>query len=165
MTDICEGSLVFSFSTACHAIKYDEWPFYQKRFQQISEKTKAVDILCVTNAAAWMIEVKDYREHDRSKHGTMEDEVAQKVRDTLAGLDAANANGNECERDIASKALNKRRWRVVLHLEQPNSLLFNVANIQIGLQKRLEAVDCRVMVVDATYNKDMPWTVLELVRN
>ena len=159
MTDIRERSLVFSFSAACNALKYDDWPFYQKRFQRIS-KTKAVDILCVTNDAAWMIEVKDYREHDRSKCGTIEDEVAQKVRDTMAGLGAANANGDAGERDIASEALSRRRWRVVLHLERPDGLLFNTSSIQIRLQKRLEAVDCRAMVVDTTGNSgNVPWTV------
>lgn len=159
MTDICEGSLVFSFSTACDALKYDDWPFYRKRFQQIFN-TKAVDILCATSDAAWLIEVKDYRGHNRDKCGRIEDEVAQKVRDTLAGLAAANANGDEGGRNIASEALNKRRWRVVLHLEQTDSLILNPSNIQIMLRQRLGAVDGKAVVTDAGYiSPQMPWTV------
>ena len=43
-----------------------------------------------------------------------------KVRDTLAGLVAAQVNANEqIERDFAKEALKKKRIRVVLHLEQP----------------------------------------------
>lgn len=159
MTDICEGSFIFSFNSVCDAIKYDAWPFYRKRLMRICN-TKAVDILCITNDVAWLIEVKDYRIHNRNKCGKIEDEMAQKVRDTLAGLAAANATGNVDERNLASKALDKRRWRVVLHLEQASNLLYNISNTQIRLQRQLGAVDSRVVVIDSKRtSRQMPWTV------
>ena len=49
------------------------------------------------------------------------DELALKVRDTLAGLVAAAANAeDEREKKFAQDALRlELRWRVALHLEQP----------------------------------------------
>lgn len=159
MTKICEGSLVFSFVGVCDTLKYDEWSFYRKRLQRIYN-TKAVDILCITNDTAWLIEVKDYRAHNRKKHGSVEDEVAQKVRDTLAGLAAANANGDAGEQKIAYKALSKRRWRVVLHIEQASNLMSNISTTQIKLQQQLGAVDTSVLVTNTQYViPQIPWKV------
>ena len=159
MTNIHEGSLIFSFSDVCDVLKYDNWSFYRERFQRI-QNTKAVDILCVTNEAAWLIEIKDYGNHDRNKSGRIEDEVAQKVRDTLAGLAAADANGNNMEQQIAGKALNKHRWRVVLHVEPADNLVCNISNIQINLQKLLQAIDGRPLVTNTKYAfENTPWTV------
>ena len=119
MTEIEEGDLKFSFPDQCEAGKYDEWSFYRNQFQSVADGSKAVDILCLSHDAAWLIEIKDYRQHPRPKLAKIGDKVAGKVRDTLAGLAAASANAN-CgdERALARQALQRRRWRVALHLEQ-----------------------------------------------
>lgn len=117
-------------------------------------------MLCVTNDAAWLIEVKDYRRHSREKGGTIEDEAAKKVRDTLACLAAASANGSIDERDLASKALDRHQWRVVLHIEQADDLAYNISNVQIRLQKKLRAVDNEAIVTNSKYTRpQLPWTV------
>ena len=116
---IIEGQLTFSF-TEPNATKYDEWSFYRNQFNAVCGGTKAVDLLYLEQQNFWLIEIKDYRQHTRTKTIDLADEIALKVRDTLAGLVAAQVNANEqIERDFAKEALKKKRIRVVLHLEQP----------------------------------------------
>ena len=116
MTEISEGDLTFTFPDDCEARKYDEWSFYRNQFKYVAGGSKAVDILCVSGDAAWLIEIKDYRQHQRLKRSDIDDELASKVRDTLAGLAAASSNANSRdEQTLARRALRTRRWRVALH--------------------------------------------------
>jgi len=169
VTEISEGDLTFTFPDDCEAGKYDEWSFYRNQFQSVAGGSKAVDILCVSGDAAWLIEVKDYRQHPKLKRGHVDDELASKVRDTLAGLAAASSNANRRdERTLARRALQTRRWRVALHLEQPNtrSLLrprpFDVASVlsRIRNSRKLKAVDAHPVILNREANRrDIPWTV------
>ena len=168
MTKIEEGDLRFSFPERCEAGRYDEWAFYRNQFQSVAGGSKAVDILCVADDAAWLIEVKDYRQHPRTKPSDLGDELAGKVRDTLAGLAAASANADcQEERTLAKRALERRRWRVVLHLEQPRvgppvfPKAVNPASVLAKmLGRKLKAVDPHPMVLDReTRRSDIPWTV------
>ena len=168
MTVIEEGNLEFSFPNGCDASKYDEWSFYRSQFQHVAGGSKAVDMLCIAGDSAWLIEVKDYRRHPRTKLLDLVDEVAGKVRDTLAGLAAASANANsDAERKFARRALAKRRWRVALHLEQPNvtSRLrprpVNVADMKLKLRSRgLKAVAPHPMVTSKGHSRPgVPWAV------
>lgn len=168
MTKIEEGDLRFSFPDLCEAGKYDEWAFYRNQFQSVAGCSKAVDILCVADDAAWLIEVKDYRQHPRTKPSDLGDELARKVRDTLAGLAAASANANcQEERTLAKRALRSRRWRVALHLEQPRVRSrfrpINPASVLTQMRRcrrKLKAVDPHPMVLHReTRRPDIPWTV------
>ena len=95
-TSIAEGALTFTFAADAEASKYDDWSFYRNQFQQgCFTDNKAVDLLCELNRSAWLIEVKDYRAHARTKAVDLADEVAIKVRDTLAGLVAARVGAND----------------------------------------------------------------------
>ena len=171
MTVIDEGNLRFSFSNQFDACKYDDWSFYRNQFQSIASGSKAVDILCLDANAAWLIEVKDYRQHKGTKAINLSDEVARKVRDTLAGLAAASANANDAdEKRLARKALKKHRWRVVLHLEQPivTSRLrpqpYDRASIIQKLRsKLLKAIDAHPVVLERNSSRqDIPWNVQSL---
>lgn len=169
MIEIKEENLTFSFTEQCEAAKYDEWEFYKKRFQSIKEGTKAVDIVCLVPGTAWLIEVKDYRKHERTKPSDLVDEIAEKVRDTLSGLAAASANAeNGDEQEVAKRALRRRHWRVVLHLEQmipTTSALWlsgaiNAANVLQKLRGRLKAVDAEAVVLNLqTSGGRVPWNV------
>ena len=169
MTNITEGDLTFSFPDCCQASKYDDWSFYRKQFQAVAGGSKAVDILCVEGDASWLIEIKDYRQHNRTKSSGIADELAIKVRDTLAGLAAAAKMANEADqRELARKALATGRWRVVLHLEQPAkpSKLWrtpiNPATVIQNLRpKKLKAVDAHPVICDRSTipNYNIPWTV------
>ncbi len=166
MTEIQEGQLRFVFPDHCEAAKYDAWEFYRKSFQSIASGTKAVDIICISQDTSWLIEVKDYRHHPRTKPIDLDDEIARKVRDTLSGLAAASANAQDSgERVLATRALTKQRWRVALHIEQqPGSKLrpqpINRADVLQKLRRRLKAIDAQPLVVDGPkFGSDEPWIV------
>ena len=67
MTTLSEGSLKFRFPDNCLASKYDCWAFYRKQFQSVAKGSKAVDIVCVEKDVCWLVEIKDYRKHPRSR--------------------------------------------------------------------------------------------------
>ena len=169
MKKIREGDLTFSFQDPCEASKYDNWSFYRKQFQSVAGGSKAVDVLCLVDDAAWLLEIKDYRKHQRENPIPLGKEVALKVRDTLSGLAAACANANDDdEQKLARRALSTRRWRVALHLEQPDVAsplrpggAFDLASVKSKLRKELKAIDAYPMVVDQRRypDDDIPWTV------
>lgn len=168
MNAIMEGALTFSFPAGCQASKYDDWSFYRNQFQPVANGSKAIDILCVEGDDSWLIEVKDYRQHPRTKAIDIADELAIKVRDTLAGLASAARKANEShERRDARESMRNRRWRVVLHLEQSTSSRrlwpkpINTAVLLSKLRtKKLKAVDAHPVICDR-YNLPhcIPWTV------
>ncbi|MCY3876943.1 MAG: hypothetical protein OXF88_21970 [Rhodobacteraceae bacterium] len=169
MTTIMEGPLAFGFPAGCLASKYDDWAFYRNQFQLIAGGCKGIDILCVEDEVSWLIEVKDYRHHRRTKTIDIADELAIKVRDTLAGLATAAKVANDVDEcRLARQSLaKKRRWRVVLHLEQPaipsklRPKAINTANLLLKLRTRkLKAVDAHPIVCDrANLHSRIPWTV------
>ena len=167
MMEIEEGDLTFSFPDRCEAGEYDDWSFYHNQFQSMAGGSKAVDILCLADGVAWLVEIKDYRVHPRTKPIDLCDEVAIKVRDTLSGLAAASANANDAdEQALAQRALAVRRWRVALHLEQPNEssrfrpIAFDPANMKKKLRQVLRAIDAHPTVVDRRRpHPGIPWTV------
>ena len=168
MTELEVGELTFGFPGNCEATRYDEWEFYRRKFQSIQDGTKAVDIVCVVPGEAWLIEVKDYREHERTKPSEIADEVAIKVRDTLSGLAAASANAEgDDEKKIAKRALRRGCWRVAPHLEQGDAQerglwprVIDDAKLLQKLRSRLRSVDAEAIVVNlATSARRVPWAV------
>ncbi|MGO9811146.1 MAG: hypothetical protein ACLP53_10250 [Isosphaeraceae bacterium] len=131
MQSLTEGRLTFKFPDGVEAAKLDDWRFYRNQFQKLgatlrvpcghcgaelrckqceSAKTlgiKSVDFLVVdTKGSCWLIEVKDYRTTRRTKTVDLADEIARKVRDSLAMLAAASRNASHAEeRDLARAAL------------------------------------------------------------
>ncbi|WP_339352559.1 hypothetical protein [Acinetobacter beijerinckii] len=161
--NIVEGQLTFLFPEQ-NATKYDEWSFYRNQFNAVCG-SKAVDLLYVEQQILWLIEIKDYRQHARTKPIDLADEIALKVRDTLAGLVAAQVNANDqTEQDFAKNALKKKKIRVVLHLEQAvqSSRLFlhaiNPANVQLKLKQKVRAIDAHPLVVDQ--RSKLLWSVI-----
>jgi len=169
MTELVEGRLRFSFPDTSEVTRYETWTFCRRQFQnRCREGNKAVDFICLHGQDVWFIEVKDYRLFSRSKEEHLVDEVAQKVRDTLAGVAAAvrNANNDE-ERRFAQRLFGQTCARVILHLEQPRQpsrlrpRLIDKANVLDQLRRRLKAVG-RVYVVDQqNMPPRIPWVVKE----
>jgi len=167
MPTVTEGSLIFDFPADWRVTKYDDWVFYRNQFQRVCGP-KAADILAIDVEArrTWIIEVKDYRANRRTKPIDLAEEVALKVRDTLAGLAAAqvNANDNE-EKDFARKALRPLQFRVVLHLEQPTktSRLFPTpikpADVKQKLKTLVKPIDPHPLVVGRSTAHPIEWTV------
>lgn len=164
---ILEGHLTFCFPAQSMATKYDDWAHYRNQFNSAFGGTKAIDFLHISRGQGWMIEVKDYREHSRTKPTDIADEVACKVRDTLAGLISAkyHATNNE-EKVIAEKMLCQEKLRVVLHLEQPQKKsrlrpkAIDPAAVLKKLKQLLRSIDPHPCIVDRhTIKPEIPWNV------
>lgn len=167
MAVLSEGRLQFTFGPSCCTEKYDDWSFFRNQFQSTCGGVKAVDIVCVSNNTSWLIEIKDYRRHKRTKPQELGDEIAIKVRDTLAGLLAAKMNANDfAEKNFAKKAIQSKTIKVVLHLEQPEkkSRLFpraiDPAAVKQSLKRQLRAIDAHPCIINKnTLLANMDWTV------
>ena len=96
MRTFYEGHLACTFPDDWDVTKYDDWMFYRNRFIGVCGGSKAVDYLAydLSNRTLWLIELKDYRQFRRTKDDTISlwDEMAIKVRDTLAGIVAAKVD-------------------------------------------------------------------------
>ncbi len=118
-----EGTTALTFTFPADASKYDDWSHYRNQFINTCQGAKAVDLVFLDTAdqtTCWLIEVKDYRIHPRTKPIDLADEIAVKVRDTLAGLLSAKWHATDSdERRYARRLVQAARVRVVLHLEQP----------------------------------------------
>ena len=115
----------------------------------------------------WLIEVKDYRQHERTKTLDLADEVALKVRDTLAGLLSAKWNANDAaEREYASRLTGSSRVRVFCHLEQPAKTsrlrprAIEPDKVRQKLKTLIKAIDPHPLVIDHTETEGrVSWTV------
>ncbi len=170
MPTLTEGTLSFSFPNDWQATKYDAWSHYRNQAIKLCGGSKAIDILGLeANTACWLLEVKDYREHRRTKAIDIADETAMKVRDTLAALVGAQHHANDnAERTQARKAVRAGSIRVVLHLEQPkqHSKLFpraiKPADVLQRLKQQVKSIDPHPRVVELDSMAGIPWQVASL---
>lgn len=118
-----EGKLAFNFPEDWQVGKYDEWRFYRNRFEKCCGGCKAVDFVAVSSRprkTLWLVEVKDYNQYQRTKAVDLAEEIALKARDSLAGIAAAKFQADDTEeKSLAGKAMQSKKVRVALHLEQP----------------------------------------------
>lgn len=162
-----EGAFDHSFPEGWTASKYDEWPFYRDHLTKAFGAGKAVDIVASDGRGnLWLVEIKDYREHSRTKPSGLAEEVAHKVRDSLVGLLlAAKWHSGHTHLEEARLHLGASKVRVVLHLEQPkaSSKLFSPAidpaSIQSKLKQLVRVVDAHPLMVDASSERRVPWTI------
>ncbi|MDP3859780.1 MAG: hypothetical protein Q8Q73_18625 [Stagnimonas sp.] len=151
MTRLTEGRLAHVFPAGWIAWKCDDASYYRNHFQSFAGGAKSVDFAAVgpeNDPALWLIELKDYRAAPRTKPSDLFDELALKVRDTLACLLATASNsGMHPEVDQARAACKAGRVHVVFHLEQPRtpSKLFpqvvDPKDVKDKLKQKLRAVD------------------------
>jgi hypothetical protein len=180
MPSIMVDQLKFEFPSDWQVSQFDEWTFYRNQFQKLSDSqipckfcgrsnasgTKGIDILAIQGDTQWYIEVKDYRLHRREKAIALADEVALKVRDTLAALALARMKANNAsEQRLARHALDCSRIRVVVHLEQPakHSKLFpraiNPADVKQRLKQLIKAIDPHPLVTELSSMHGVNWSV------
>ncbi|MCD4726225.1 MAG: hypothetical protein K8R46_01070 [Pirellulales bacterium] len=190
MPTIIEKQLKFEFPNNWEATKFDEWSFYRRQFQKLGSArlncsqceasircaecknrnvagTKGVDFFAIEpGSICWHVEVKDYRKTRKSNFVFLADEVALKVRDTLACLVVAQINANDDgEKQIAKDAVRSSRHRIVLHLEQPttgrsfHSTKTRLANVLQRLMQLVKSIDPHPLVVDMTMLDKVGWTV------
>lgn len=164
---IQEGNQIFHFSEGAMATKYDEWAHYRNQFGKSYQGIKAVDILCVKDSIAWIIEIKDYRQDCQITPSELAEVVAYKVRDTLAGLVSAKFNANDSDEKLMAKNVLKcKKLRVVLHMEQPEGVsklrpkAIDPAVVLQKLKLLVKSIDAHPCVVDQnSLRPEMEWTV------
>lgn len=155
MTALNVDGIAFDFPANWKICKYDESAFYRRQFVRVKNGIKAIDVIGVVGRTAWLIEVKNYRIHVRTKPKELDEEVAAKVCDTLAALLPIKVNAaSDEEREFAQQVLACNRIRVVLHLEQPakHSRLrpraIDPASVLQKLKGRIKAIDPHPLVVE-----------------
>jgi hypothetical protein len=169
VTTLREGKIEYHFESDWTASKYDEWIFYREHFEKALGGNKAVDFVAHDpQDTLWLVELKDYRAHPRTKSLALAEEVALKVRDTMAGLLAASKwHSQHADLANAQKHIAARRFRIVLHLEQParNSKMFprafELCQLQQKLKQLVRVVDAHPLVVELSNNGTLalPWIV------
>lgn len=120
-----ESRLIFTFDDSWRVLFWDRHLAYTSGLGR-QQGTAAVDFFALFGSCPYFIEVKnfcDYRIYnkDRLSSGELADEVARKVRDTLAG--SVWALGRECadrdlERIVQCCFGAREKLRVVLWLEE-----------------------------------------------
>ena len=170
MPPIDVDGLRFRFPEGWHTGKYDEWPFYRNRWSRMWDGIKAVDIVAIgPDQTGWLIEVKDYSKHPRTKPIDLGTEIARKVFDTLAALIPARVNAAEdAEQRIAAAMTEAHALRIVLHLEQPATFsrlrprMINPADVLQKLKQILKPIDPHTIVTDRERMGGLPWNVTRL---
>ncbi len=165
MPTVDVDGITFSFPDGWELSKYDQWAYY-RAYAAARSGTKAVDLLVVDpTRTAWLIEVKDYRVHRRTKPTDLSHEIAQKVHDTLAVVLAAQSKAADGEETrLAKKVARALRLRIVLHLEQPtkHSKLFpraiDPASVKLKLKTLVKQVDAHPAVVEIGSMRGVQWT-------
>jgi len=160
---IDEKFLRFRFDDTWVVIKYDDHRDYRERIQHLPE-TKGVEFVAVLHEMSlYFIEAKDFRGHRienraRVKDGELAIEVAQKVRDTIAGIVAAHHRGSteDWSRFIECLTNSVNPVRVLLWLEDdspsaPRGRRHNQASVVTDrLKQHLRWLTPRVLVVGLT---------------
>ena len=171
MTSIPVDNLIFDFDPGVDAEPYDLW-----QHARSLQGKKALDVVAIEDSAkpssVWLIEAKDFRiiTHPPKPANLvgLPETVAQKVRDTLEGLQDASVSAvNAIERQHAGKALSAGAKRVVLHLEPhaiPLSTLFPRGYPAVVWQKLRQLVHVidpnpLVLSIATTPSADVPWQV------
>lgn len=168
MPDLAVDGLMFSFPPEWKVSKYDEWKFYKNQWAKARDGIKAVDLLAADGqGTGFLIEVKDYRVHSRTKPSDLGEEMQLKVLDTLAALlPAALYANDQDEQDMARGVIGAKKLRVILHLEQPlkHSKLrpraIDPAALQQQLKRLLRPVDAHPAVVESVRMGSLPWNVM-----
>lgn len=190
MPGIIVERLKFEFPNNWEAEKVDDWSFSRKQFQTLGQGVrlacggckkqlrcaecdaqfvtgnKVVDIVALRGSVAWLIEVKDYRRNPREKSIQLSDEVAIKVRDSLALLVAAAANANDAgQKTFARRAVGCESLRVILHLEQidkPSKLFprdFRPRDVEGKIRRLVKCIDPHAVVADTNDMRRLEWSV------
>ena len=167
MTVVAIDGLNFTFPADWLPGKPDDWVFYRTQFSRMRNGIKATDVVVVdVSDTAWLIEVKDYRQHARTKPSCLAEEVAAKVFDTLAMMLPAGLNaGESSEKALARKVCRASGLRVVLHLEQPakHSRLrpraIDPAALKMKLKSLVKPIDAHPLVVECAHMGGLAWSV------
>ena len=166
MPAIAVDGLTFSFPDGWNVSKYDDWTFYRQHFAKQGDFIKAIDLIVTliefpNEIDVFLIEVKDYRHPDTQRvlPSELAEEVARKVRATLAAMLPARLNANViAEKTFAASVLACRTLKVVLHVEQRHRAI-DLADLKQKLRGKLRAIDAHPKIVSIEEMRGLDWTV------
>ncbi|MEZ5672967.1 MAG: hypothetical protein R3E08_11560 [Thiotrichaceae bacterium] len=120
-----ESRLKFNFADTWQIFQLDSSNFYRKRLSAQVEETKAVDFVGIHQQVLYFVEVKNFKGHRIENKGRLEKselstESAQKVRDSIACIIAANRSSEtEKWQDYKKLLCNPETMlKVIIWLEQ-----------------------------------------------
>ncbi len=158
--------LTLTVPTGWWVWKYDDSAFHRNQFQSFAGGSKAMDAVAFSgDGSLWLIEVKDYRRHRRTKPSSVFAEVAAKTRATLAGLAVARIRASDPdERALARQVMACSQIRVALQLAQPvrSSRLFpqivEPLDAQTQLRREVRAIDPHALCTAGSIgDMRLPW--------
>jgi hypothetical protein len=164
---LVEGALSFEID-AKHAIQWDDSAAFRAGVQRL-QKTRAVDIVAdVNGVGAVYLEVKDFRaartENEKRKSRDLALEVAEKVRDTLAGMTWACRRGlGEASHERVVGAMTRDVPLVVLWLEEDRGDLGGAVALATQIKAHLKPwLKANVQVASRRLCEQKPLAWLEV---
>jgi hypothetical protein len=172
MPSLRVDSFQFDFLSTVAAEKYDDWQHW--RTQSGKKKVDVVAVEPVSSpTCTWLIEARDFRvisgPPKPSKIGSLHRIVAQKMHDTLDGLNHACRHAGSAEKAHANAAILAPSKRVVFHLEPhvatgDHSKLFPknfAANVYQAIRPLVAEIDANPLVLNISNTPlaGVPWRV------
>jgi len=124
----CEGTITYTFPDHFIIFRPEDSTFYSKHWQSFAKQNDGIGNAEIDFVAfdtrdkrIWLVETKDYRQHERSKPSSIGEEFARKCRDTLSLLGAMQVSLQVAtESDLENRNLFSTMQKVtcVLHIEQ-----------------------------------------------
>ncbi len=123
-----EGTITYTFPEHFISFRPEDSTFYSKHWQSFAkpkggEGNAEIDFIAFDprGKRLWLVETKDYRQHDRSKPSSIGEEFARKCRDTLSLLGALQVSiqvATDGDLEHRFRFSEMRDVTCVLHLEQ-----------------------------------------------
>jgi hypothetical protein len=162
-----EGRIRFEFPDGWTVLRPEKASYYTRHFQKMAGGCKEMDFVLFepANRVLWLLEAKDYTTERRTKEQCIFEEVAVKIRDSLALLLAGSVRDDSSNCGVGSFMVVSaipHEIKVVLHLEQPSkpSKLFPGVKIDADatqiLRSKVRAIDPHARV-SSTVSTNLPW--------
>lgn len=165
-----EDRIRLEFPDGWKVLRPAKGAYYKRHFQTFAGGCKEMDFILFepVSRVLWLLEVKDYKTNRRVKPQCVFEEIAEKVRDSLALLLASSVRDDPSicgVRSFMDVCAIPNEIKVVLHLEQPSkpSKMFPGVKIDADatqkLRAKVRAVDPRARV-SSTSSTDMEWRAI-----
>lgn len=172
MQDISVDSRLFHFPDNWLVMKYDDTPYYQKHLKNSKgwkRGLKGIDLAAYdpSQRTLYLIESKDYRNHQRGKEISPEREFFDKVIDTFTGIVPTmlcSCSASNGESKLQRSVQDAKRLRLIYQFEQPAKhskmfpRVFNLDEMQRKLRQELKCFDPHVLVIEAATQTKVSWT-------
>lgn len=172
-----EGTITYTFPEHFIIFRPQDSPFYSKHWQSFAkpnagEGNAEIDFVAFDprEKRIWLVETKDYRQHDRQKPSGIGEEFARKCRDTLSLLGALQVSTQVVTPDDLENRLRfstMREVACVLHLEQRRGRrgeysVISPQTLKDTIRRSIRALDPHAKAGDATFlaGRTLPFTIL-----